>query len=382
MNKNSLKILVAPSSFPCPANTGGGIFVKNLLDEFREQNANIKVLAPQPIHYFIKNKSAEKSFDFNYPVFNPYYLSFSNKRLFSFSTYRLTCNSFKKSAVSFSRKIDFVPDIIYGHFLFPGGETAIELAERFDVPAVVALGEGNLSYYEKHLGAGRVINIVKKFRGILTVSRENQNFCVSQLGVSPDKVLFKPNAADTNKFYPRQKSAMRKKFNLPENENIIIFSGHFNHNKGAARIVEALNMLENVYGIFLGSGEELPTSEKILYKGRVSHDEIPEWLSAADIFVLPTIKEASSNAVAEAAACGLPVITSDIPSMHDMLDDKCAVFVEPENVSNIADTIKSLFDDKEHLNEMAQAAENYAKNYSIQKRASSILEWLTTLVEK
>ncbi|MHC4872178.1 MAG: glycosyltransferase family 4 protein [Planctomycetota bacterium] len=378
MNDKKINILVIPSSYPSAANPGGGIFVKQLIEKFRKLNTDITVIAPQPYHIKLNNFlcSAPES-----DVLEPGYLSLSNKMIGTFSTYKFTENNFNKAASNAGRKLSEKPDLVYGHFLFPGGRAALETARHLNIPSVAALGEGNLEYYESHLGIDFMKSTTDQLSGILTVSQENKDYCINKLGIKEDKILFKPNSADTEKFFPNDKTACRSKFNLPKEKKIIIFAGHFNHNKGADRVVKALEKLDNIYGVFLGSGEPLPNSDKILFSGKVSHAEMPEWLSAADAFVLPTIREASSNAVAEAAACGLPVVTSDIPSMHDMLTNNFAEFVNPESIEGIAEGISKTLSDNNKLENMSKAALEHYSSYSLETRASDILDWLGSIID-
>jgi glycosyltransferase involved in cell wall biosynthesis len=260
--------------------------------------------------------------------------------------------------------------------------TAVKISKNKSIPAFCALGEGNIKYYEEHMGLDKVKYIANNLAGIISVSRDNVDYCQSRLGIPSEKILFAPNAADTEIFFKRDKAEARKELSIPNDMNLIIFTGHFDNNKGALRVYKALEKCKNVYGAFLGSGSDNPEGEKVFFCGRVEHEKIPTWLSAADIFILPTIREASSNSVAEAAACGLPIITSDIPSMHDMTTDEFAIKVNAESVEKITDAIKMLISDKEKRNNFSSSALEHAKNYNLKTRAEKILNWITSKLKE
>src|SRR5699024_5133340 len=126
----------------------------------------------------------------------------------------------------------------------------------------------------------------------------------------------------------------RDKYNLPQDAFIVAFTGHFIERKGPLRLLQAIEGIapeKNVAGIFIGSGEQEPSSKKVLFKGRLTHAEVPEMLSAADVFALPTLNEGSCNAIAEAMACGLPIISSDIEAIREQVTEENAVMVNPRD---------------------------------------------------
>jgi glycosyltransferase involved in cell wall biosynthesis len=59
------------------------------------------------------------------------------------------------------------------------------------------------------------------------------------------------------------------------------------------------------------------------------HDEVAMWLAAADVFCLATSREGSPNAVLEALACGVPVVTTDIPGNRAIICDGENGFLVP-----------------------------------------------------
>lgn len=65
------------------------------------------------------------------------------------------------------------------------------------------------------------------------------------------------------------------------------------------------------------------------------------------MFCLPTLNEGCSNAIVEAIACGLPIISSNLPFNDDILDSSNALLVNPESVDDIASAIKQLMDNSD-----------------------------------
>src|SRR5690606_17096084 len=125
------------------------------------------------------------------------------------------------------------------------------------------------------------------------------------------------------------------------------------------RLLQAIEKLpkhKNVYGVFIGAGVQEPVGDRVLFKGRLQQEEVAKMLCAADVFALPTLNEGSCNAVAEAMACGLPVISSAIEAVEEQVSDKNAILVDPNNVDAIAQAIETLCDDRERLGQMSQAS--------------------------
>jgi glycosyltransferase involved in cell wall biosynthesis len=104
----------------------------------------------------------------------------------------------------------------------------------------------------------------------------------------------------------------------------------------------------------------------------VPHEDVPVWLSAADLFVLPTLDEGCSNALLEALACGLPVVTSDRPFNRAVVDESVARLVEPRDPAAIGAAIAALVDRPEERAKLAGAALAHARAFSLERRAARI----------
>lgn len=96
----------------------------------------------------------------------------------------------------------------------------------------------------------------------------------------------------------------------------------------------------------------------------------------ADVFVLPTLAEGCCNAIIEAMACGLPIISSDLPFNDDILDDACSIRINPKSVNEIANAIQLLCGNPNLQNQMSKASLDKAASLTIENRAKKIVDFM------
>ena len=131
----------------------------------------------------------------------------------------------------------------------------------------------------------------------------------------------------------------------------------------------------DIKSIFLGAGPDEPDCPGILFKGKLPHRDVPRYLNAADIFVLPTLNEGCCNAVVEAMACGLPVVSSDRSFNRDILNGQNSIMVEPTDINAIRDAIRRLKADAKLRETMADAALASAESLNMENRSSRIINF-------
>lgn len=200
-----------------------------------------------------------------------------------------------------------------------------------------------------------------------------------ELGIPEQQMTALPNGVDLYVFKPQNRKDSRQQLGLPLDQFIVGSVGSFLYKKGLVRVAQAIEGLEGVVGIFAGSGPEAPVGENVLWSKPVSHDQLPIMLSACDIFVLPTLIEGCCNALIEAMACGLPIISSDSEYTEDLLTDACAIRIDPLDVGAIRNAIITLRDDPERRQRMANAALKHAQGFDINVRARRVVEFMSRL---
>lgn len=343
-------------------------FVKQLVDEFARQGHKCTVIAPYSI---TKNKRfyPAKEYDGEVMVYRPNHLSFSN---FKIGKIKLS-DYFRRKAIKRATKwLSSKPDLVYCHFWGCAIE-AYPYTKANNIPLYVATGESSISAFNNTREiTSEMCNYIK---GVICVSSKNKEESISLGLTTSDKCLVKPNAVNSELFRKLDKFGCRKKLGLPQDAFIISFVGAFIERKGVKRVADAIKMIEGapVYSCFIGRGAQDPDCENILYKGGALHEQIPEYLNASDVFVLPTLAEGCCNAIVEAMSCGLPIISSNLPFNWDVLDDSNSIMIDPNDVGAIANAMTKLRDDVVLRDRMAEASLKKATSLTIDKRANDII---------
>ena len=131
----------------------------------------------------------------------------------------------------------------------------------------------------------------------------------------------------------------------------------------------------------MGVGDERPNCKNILHCGRVNNAELCDYLNAADVFVLPTQAEGCSNAIVEAVASGLPVISSDLPFNYDILDETCSILIDPNDEDAIASAIRKIKDDKQLRKRLEEGTKLKAESLSLEVRVDKIQRFINSRLE-
>lgn len=195
---------------------------------------------------------------------------------------------------------------------------------------------------------------------------------VEYVGVSRENVRVTYWGVDVNHFHPKlDGNSIRRQYGLGD-APIILFVGQVRLRKGPQVLVEAApHILKkhpqakflivgpdyNIVDQLKGRSSELGVAENLLFAGGKSHDELPMFYAACDIFVFPTCTpiECLGLSMIQAMACAKPVVGSRINGIPEVIVDGVTGFlVEPNNPMELAARISTLLGDESLRKKMGE----------------------------
>ncbi len=382
MPKSLKKALVISWKYPNEKNPTY-TFVDELVKEFVNAGLETFVISPSSVTDCFLRKTPMNPSQENrstrignsYSVYSPRYVSLSTTFL-GFNTAMLTYRLFRSAVLREIEERRLSADALYGHFLYPSGMCVADLGERLGIPAFLAYGECYPELYKK-IDRTIIREKLLKIKGVIAVSTKNKAELLEEgLLDEEHKISVFPNAVDIRKFFKTDKIAVRRELGIEENAFVIAFVGHFIERKGVELLSNVLNELEGVYSIFIGSGPKEPNCKNTLFKGQVPHEEVHKYLNAADVFVLPTIAEGCSNAIIEAMACGLPIVSSNLPFNDDILSEENSFRINVVDKEELKQSIVLLRDNQRLREKMSEASLKQASSFRIEERAQAIIRFM------
>lgn len=223
---------------------------------------------------------------------------------------------------------------------------------------------------------------------IISVSESTRKDAIRLLGIDPDRIITAHLGVDPS-FQPIedtvQLSQIAEKYGLPD--HFILYVGTIEPRKNLPLLIKAYRQLVaqgTEYKLVLAGNygwmyeevltliEDLDLSELIYLPGYVSQSELPLVYNLAELFVYPTIYEGFGLPVLEAMACGVPVITSRIASLPEIVAD-AGILIPVDDIEALSEAMRQVLLDDVLKQKLIHDGLLQAKKFSWERTAE--LTW-------
>jgi glycosyltransferase involved in cell wall biosynthesis len=281
-------------------------------------------------------------------------------------------------------------DLVHAFFAFPTGWLCYRTADR--VPYILSLRGSDVPGYNVRLGLDYIL-LAGLFRRIW---RKASWIAANSTGLRDLAKRFMPeldianipNGVDIQQYQPRPNPLPGRPVNLlsvgrlisrKRIDWLIDAAGH--------AVKQGLDIRLNIVGQgnLLGPLQQkvaaMNLSERVIFKGLVEREQMPDLYRANDIFVMASEHEGMSNAMLEAIASGLPVITTPCEGVEELIGEN-GILINYPNMEGFAAAIKTITSSTETYRAMANAGRRTAEKYSWSAVADRYIEHYRRLIHQ
>ncbi len=268
-------------------------------------------------------------------------------------------------------------NLTHSFFTVPCGFVSLIFRKQYNIPYIISLRGSDVPGYSDRFiflynflkplvkfiwnNAAEVVSNSEGLRDLARKTDNRQDFGIIYNGVDIETFKPAPEARPNDKF--------------------IITNGasRITARKGYGYLIEAVNRLQkkypNLLAKIMGEGDDkkrleglvknLELENNVQLLGRIHRDKLAPYYQEASLFVMPSLNEGMSNAMLEALASGLPIITTETGGTKELVKDRTnGLIINMKDAEDMAQKISLLIDNLELRNKMAVANRELAKTMS------------------
>lgn len=292
-------------------------------------------------------------------------------------------------------------DVIHAHYWLSGVSGAY-LKQLWNTPLVVSFhtlarvkdvastGESSEPIFRKR-GEARVIQAADR---IIAPTEIERGQLLSLYDADPSAIHVVPPGVDLERFKPGDRAAARRRFGFGADPTIV-FVGRLQPFKGTDVAVQALarlgRMVPDAKLMIVGGdsprgsfGERvrlrlaalrLGVADRLRFLEPVAHSELPDLYRAADVVVVPSASESFGLVALEAAACGTPVVATDVGGLRlTVRDGETGYLVGTRDPSSFAAALSRVLADPSAGARLGANAVQLARRFPWSRTSDGILE--------
>lgn len=353
-----------------PTEKAHGVQIMEMASALSREGTEVELVVPRR-----KNHLKQDPFEF-YQIEN----TFSVTRLFTWDLLFLGKVGYKITSLMFA-VVAAMYAIKQRQLVYSRDELVLFLLSFF----------GKQYVFEPHIAKWNFIERMVMERALLIVpiTQGLKDFFMKK-GVPDGRMLVAPDGVNLERFaHNLSKEQSRIRLGFPLDKKIVLYSGHLYSRKGAQTLAEAAASIgEDTLIVFVGGNQDdiarftgkYGGIKNIRIMGHQPHEEVPYYLSAADVLVLPNSMKSDDSRLYtspmklfEYMSSGVPIVASDVPSLREVLSEKVAVLVTPDSPEAFVEGITQILSNPAEGAEFAKRAQTDVQNYSWEKRANAIL---------
>lgn len=351
-----------------PTERAHGVQVIKTCEALAQEGSEVTLVVPRRTTPIQKSPKEYYGLTKEFPII---YVPVVDTVSWGFLGFLLETLSFVKGAMRVVRTQH--TDVIYGR-------------DELPLAFILFLGAKNV-VWESHTGAWNSAArfVAKRARAIITISQGLKDLYVSK-GIPETHITVAHDGVDVAAFVTTEnKTEARNRLGLPQDETIALYIGSLGQLKGTDTLMQTSKFVSNVrIAIIGGSPRQIETAKKkypkVIFVGERPYAELAQNQVAADVLVLPNT---GKNSIAERFTSPLklfaymtssvPIVTSNISSVREVLDDTCAYLVTPDDAHALASGIERACTDSAAQGKAAGALQR-VHQYDWRVRARKILQ--------
>lgn len=248
------------------------------------------------------------------------------------------------------------PDLIHVHVLTRCGVIALWQKIVHGTPYIITehwsryLPGNDFSGFLRKIAT----KIVVKNATTVTTVTENLAKAMQNHGLKNRNYVVLPNVVDVNLFKPTDKHNSRVK--------IVHVSCFEDKSKNISGLIDALAILESrnieYQGVLIGEGMDLEAmkayaaeklkQENVRFTGLLQGQALADELASGDFLVLSSNYENMPVVILEALACGLPVVSTNVGGIKEMIDNECGILVPAKDTERLADAMQTMIENHDY----------------------------------
>ena len=291
------------------------------------------------------------------------------KAFFIFDAYRKAARIIRANSI----------DVLTVEDPFTCGIVGYLLKKRFGLPLnmQVHIDFCDNKYWIIQRKINRVFNRVGKFvlkraDTIRVGTQYEKDKLVAKLGIPASRINVIPVNSPVRMFQGADGAAIRAGFLKERYDHLVLFTGRLVNQKDIPNLLQAFKKVVQARPrtvlVIVGTGAQearikamvvdLALGQNVCFPGSVPHEDVPRYLAACDVYVVPSIFEGTCIAMTEAMSAGKPVVVTQFAGAMDLVQDGQTGYLVPiRDPQALAEKILYVLDHPDQARAVAQAGQ-------------------------